>query len=371
MPQKNEGHGVTRFFSKTFNALRQGSSLANVAVWDRRQPVAYVGGWLGKRNLGDDALLAAYRALFPAINIFRFDGGRVARQIARHFPRLRSGILAGGTLIGQKPIWLEVAQAFTEICPELVVFGTGVEEPSFWPGESTIDDWKPLLARCRFVGVRGPHSAELLGNIGINGIEVVGDPVLTFALEDINTTPIPDSVGLNLGTADGRVWGDENRIRNEMIALAKTARGAGWRVEWFVVWPMDLDVTRQAAEASGTSQHIHVICENHELFIRHVRRLSVFVGMKLHATILATCALTPSVMLEYRPKCRDYMQYIGQEEFSVRTDEFRAGTVWDILSEWNQHRKTVASVLADAIHARQTQQRAAAARAFELINHNR
>jgi hypothetical protein len=363
--------GVQRSISKAVKALGQGSLLVRSLLLDGRRPVAYVGGWLGKRNLGDDALLAAYRTLFPALNFVQFDGGRVARRLARHFPRLRNGMLAGGTIIGQEPAWLEVARAFLEIHPELIVFGSGVEEPSFWSGKLTLNSWKPVLEQCRFIGVRGPLSAELLGDIGLKSVQIVGDPVLAFALKDVNTEPILDSVGLNFGTSDGKVWGDECRICREMTALAKTAKESGWRVEWFVVWPRDLEITRQAAEASDTSQHIHVICEDHALFIRQVRRLSVFVGMKLHATALATCALTPSVMLEYRPKCRDYMQSIRQEEFSFKTDSFRAGAVWEILTGWNQRRHAAAAALASAVHARQATQRTAAGAASELIKSRR
>jgi len=357
--------------SRAANALRQGSSFARAALLDRRLPVAYVGGWLGKRNLGDNALLASYRTLFPAFNFVHFDGGRIACRLARHIPRLRSGMLAGGTIIGQMPEWLGIAKAFLKVHPELVVFGSGVEEPSFWQGETALQDWKRVLEQCRSIGVRGPRSAELLGGIGLNSVEVVGDPVLTFALRDVNAAPLLDSVGLNLGTSDGKVWGDEDRIRREMTALARTARESGWRVEWYVVWPKDLEITMQAAEASGTSQNVHVICEDHGLFMRQVRRLSVFVGMKLHATVLATCALTPSVMLEYRPKCRDFMQSVNQEDFSFRTDSFRAGAVWEILTGWNQHRQVAAAALARAVHSLQARQHAAAHTVSELINPHR
>jgi len=353
--------------SKILNALNHGASYAKSALFDRRLPVAYVGGWLGKRNLGDEALLVAYRALFPSINFVKFDAGRVTRQIVRRFPGLKSGMLGGGTLIGQKPIWLEIPRSFLDIYSKLVVFGTGVEEPSFWKGESTLAEWKLLLDRCQYIGVRGPRSAELLTDIGLTGIEVVGDPVLSFGEKEINAAPLPNSIGLNIGTSDGNVWGEEARIRDEVAALATTAKAAGWRIEWFVVWPKDLELTKQAAEASGTTQHIHVIYEDHALFIQKARRLTAFVGMKLHATILATCALTPSVMLEYRPKCRDYMQSIGQEQFTFKTDAFRAGEVWEIVQEWNQHRQPAASALARAIQSRQAKQKASATKIAELF----
>src|ERR1017187_3473799 len=109
-----------------------------------------------KTQPGRRCMLAAYRKLFPALNFVHFDGGRIARKLAKHIPRLRSGMLAGGTIIGQMPEWLEIAKAFLKIHPELVVFGSGVEEPSFWQGETTLEDWKPVLEQCRSIGVRGP-----------------------------------------------------------------------------------------------------------------------------------------------------------------------------------------------------------------------
>jgi polysaccharide pyruvyl transferase WcaK-like protein len=89
--------------------------------------------------------------------------------------------------------------------------------------------------------------------------------------------------------------------------------------------------------------------------------------MKLHATVLATCALTPSIMLEYRPKCRDYMQSIGQDRFTFKTDSLRAGEIWEIVREWGRDRLSAAASLAEAIHSRQEKQRAAAERVTGLL----
>jgi len=68
---------------------------------------------------------------------------------------------------------------YMEICPYFFVFGSGVAHPSFW--KDSLRDWKPILQRCNYIGVRGPLSAELLTDVGINRVEVVGDPVLVFA----------------------------------------------------------------------------------------------------------------------------------------------------------------------------------------------
>ncbi len=342
---------------KIASILRCASDVAGAAL-DRRPRTAYVGGWTGKQNLGDEALLPAVAQLFPELTLVQYAGGRLARTAIRATPSLRAGIMGGGTLIGQKGFWLEVTREFLALRNHFLLFGTGVEEPDFWPGDPGLEEWKPVLDRCTFLGVRGPISADALRRLGYDRVQVVGDPVLAFARPEINPRPMAGSLGLNLGTADGRVFGgDESRVSAEMIKLAKFASKAGWQVEWFVVWPKDLQLTRQAAEASGTAAVIHEIYHDHEDFIDRTRKLSAFVGMKLHATLLATCGLTPSLMVEYRPKCRDYMQSINQDAATVRTDKFTADAAWELVRHWNEHHAESATLLAKGVHAMQREQR--------------
>lgn len=330
-------------------------------MMDRRPKVAYVGGWTGKSNLGDEALLPAMQRLFSELALFPFAGGRLSRMALRTLPGLKYGIFGGGTLIGQKGLWLEIAKEFLAQSKQMVMFGTGVEEPSFWPGDPGIEAWKCVLDRCDFLGVRGPISAEMLRQFGHDRVRVVGDPVLAFACDEINHVPNARTLGLNFGTADTRVFGgNETRVKDELVKLATIARQEGWSVEWFVVWPKDLPPTLQAAKESQTEAVIHTLYHDHEAFIQRARPLSVFVGMKLHATLLATCALTPSLMIEYRPKCRDYMQSIGQDAATIRTDHFRAKTAWEIISHWNTRRTETAQNLATGIHALRTEQQRAA-----------
>ncbi len=328
---------------------------------DPRPKVAYVGGWLGKDNLGDELLYDAMGALCPHVQFVHFAGGRVARSFLRTLPGIRAGVLGGGTLIAQKRQWLETALEFTASGRELVVFGSGVEESEFWAGDTTVADWKPLLSRCRTLGVRGPLSVQLLEAAGLKHATVVGDPVLALASRTIEPNPRPRTLGLNLGVSDGKLWGDEARVGREMEQLAARAKAAGWAVEWFVIWPKDLELTRKVAAASGTADCIHVVCRDYRDFMRRVAPLTAFVGMKLHATALATCALTPSVMLEYRPKCRDYMQSIDQDAATFRTDQFTADGVWELVDRWGASRPAVVDTLARGVWRAQDRQRAAAA----------
>jgi len=56
-----------------------------------------------------------------------------------------------------------------------------------------------------------------------------------------------------------------------------------------------------------------------------------------------------AVMLEYRPKCRDYMMSIGHEDHVVRTDEFRGEAVWDFVKLLNSQREASSRALYESI----------------------
>jgi polysaccharide pyruvyl transferase WcaK-like protein len=330
--------------------------LAGVAL-ARKPPLSYVGGWTGKRNLGDEILYDAAASLFSTKSLIQYRGGRLAKLALDLLPGLTHGVLAGGTLIGQKGLWLDIASEFQTLGRSLVVFGTGVEESSFWPGDPSVAAWRPILDRCPFIGVRGPISAQKLYDIGCTDVKVVGDPVIAFALEEANPAVRPNSLGLNVSLTDGRLFGgDESRVAVELANLARIAKQNGWIVEWFVVWPKDLELTRRIAYETGTGAVIHEIFEDHKQFLDKVSTLSAFVGMKLHATLLATCAFVPSVMIEYRPKCRDYMQSIGQETATIRSDQLNAGLAWELVNAWNHNRNSAVSTLQHGIRKLKAQQ---------------
>ena len=134
-----------------------------------------------------------------------------------------------------------------------------------------------------------------------------------------------------------------------MVGLAKNATQAGWKVHWFVVWKNDMDITLEAARKSGTEENIHQEYYDYKKYFDLVRKMSVFVGMKLHSVALAMCAYVPSVMLEYRPKCRDFMMSVNQQHNNIRTDRFKADDVWEIVKAWNADRTQASRLLYDSI----------------------
>jgi polysaccharide pyruvyl transferase WcaK-like protein len=320
--------------------------------------MVYVQGWHGHNNLGDEAIYSALRKLFNGINFVDFTKGTECKFAARKISQINRAILGGGTTIGYKLSSLRNLKYCFDMCSKTLVFGAGVADLNGW--REKIDEssqqkckklWKVLLEKCVYVGVRGPRSAELLTDCGINGVEVIGDPVLALSREQLpNCNSVAsNTVGINIGQARGNVWGEQDSICEQYIKLAGLVKKAGWHIKWFVVWPKDLSVTRQVATASGTGDEIHEIYEDYERYMNLIGSLNVFVGMKLHSVVLATSTYVPSIMLEYQPKCRDYMRSIGQDENTIRTDHFEAENVWELITALNSHRRHISESLFRAI----------------------
>lgn len=346
--------------SKFALAAQRLSAFTRHQILGGQPTIAYVGGWLGKANLGDELLWLAYCRLFPRTSLWHYDGGRVAKQLYHWSPRRLGGLLAGGTLIGQHRMWLEFTQRFRQHADPFAVFGSGVANPDLWPDGAPLSAWRPTLKESDFLGVRGPVSVSFLEQAGITGAEVVGDPALVFARNEETEIHRPKSLALNIGVADGRMWGNEEKVRDETTALARLAREAGWRVDWLVVWPKDLAITREAAATSNTDEHVHEVYTDHEVFMDLAAEASVMVGMKLHATILATCAGTPSLMLEYRSKCRDYMESIDHGQYVTRTDELNAAAMWEQVQHMDDNRTELAARVRREVNALKAKQLAAA-----------
>lgn len=249
--------------------------------------------------------------------------------------------------------YLDIAKSFTNGARDLHVFGTGVADPVFFERRgdfvNMLPQWGEFLNECGYVGVRGPRSAELLADAGVSKVEVVGDPVIAFAYDTPCSEFCPGTLGLNIGYDHGNQWGDAKLLAAEFSKLARTAIDAGWRVKWFVVFPRDMEMTRQLAEATGTGGEICAEYVDPVRFMEQVRTISVFAGMKLHATMLAACAYVPSLMVEYDPKCMDFMRSIGQGGSVVRTDRFNAAEVWQTLSAWNDARTAESRAIFEAV----------------------
>jgi polysaccharide pyruvyl transferase WcaK-like protein len=66
-----------------------------------------------------------------------------------------------------------------------------------------------------------------------------------------------------------------------------------------------------------------------------VSQCQMFLGMKLHAVVLAIATGVPSLALEYRPKLRDFMESISASDAVIRFDELTSSHFPDLVESFS------------------------------------
>jgi polysaccharide pyruvyl transferase WcaK-like protein len=301
---------------------------------------AYYLGWVGHRNLGDEALLMAIRQAFHPLALdHKFDQGR--RRLNNDNTNHALAIIGGGTLVGEINS-IRRLQPLLNRRATCVVFGTGVEDPAFWsarnPQRYDLAAWKQALEQCGYIGVRGPLSQSHLQQIDVPS-EVLGDPACMFVQNDFRSCPQERHLGLNIGTGASGMFGSDESVFAVLAQTAKKLLSDRWKITLYVVWPDDLPIAHALAKEIGLGPGcIRRFYRQPEKFMAAVGRHPVFIGFKLHSVVLAYCAGVPSFMIEYRPKCRDFMQSINVEEFVTRADQLSADHLLDKVAALQQCR---------------------------------
>ncbi len=297
-------------------------------------------------NLGDQALLEAIDQTFPDVVLNHPIGGRsvlsnLVKKWERRQMRLAS-MLGGGTLIGPGNWGAARCDLFESSLNQMqrgIVFGTGAADLSFPSYQhdyklnpAAYHRWTNVLNRCEYIGVRGPGTQKTLQELGVES-EVIGDPACFLVQQQGFWKPIPGHLGINIGYGHG-IWGDEPDFFSRMTKFLSKATKQGWKIEFFVVVDADRLLSQKlAADAGIHNPVIHCQYRNANNYLIQVRRMQAFIGMKLHAVIFAMCALVPSIMLEYRPKCRDFMSSMGMEGFNIRTSEVDESSLFALLGD--------------------------------------
>jgi len=315
-------------------------------------------GWSGQGNLGDDAIHDALASALPHLTLER--QSLRAREIAASVvagPRVRRHeplLLGGGTVIGRKN-WrlpLRFHMALTSTRP-LFMIGAGVEDPVFQGRHSFSSDgelarWVPLLREFDRVTVRGPRSARLLGDVGVEA-EIVGDPALLWSRPELEVEPGLMAVNLGYGSD---LWSNSQvTVLKEIAPAIRRYYEAGWRFRFLIANLEDAQWSRFciALAQLPPESYEEVVAVRPEVFLASVASCELIVGQRLHALVLAAAAGVPGIMLEYQPKCRDFMESIECSERSFRTDHLSAGQLIEALDELSSSRTVAAMKLECAV----------------------
>jgi polysaccharide pyruvyl transferase WcaK-like protein len=68
-----------------------------------------------------------------------------------------------------------------------------------------------------------------------------------------------------------------------------------------------------------------------ETFFGALAGLDAFVGERLHSVVLASLTGVPVAMLDYQPKCADFMSSLDLTDCSLRTDQMATAEVVDLV----------------------------------------
>lgn len=302
-----------------------------------RHRVGYI-GWLGHGNLGDEAMYAAIRRDLTGLRLVRYESSPATRRLERLRGRrglLKSVMLGGGTLINT-PIWLETLEQGLARYGHAIMFGAGVRNPAFWDREPDNPDmlprWAELLSTVRIRTVRGPHSRRLLLDAGLDDVEVVGDPALGLADASVAPKTGRRRIALNFGRSAGRIWGgDEEAVADWAVRLIDRLVEQGWHCTLFPVWREDVAYVQGIARRCAAEVPVFRRFLDVRSVLGLLRDCDVVIGEKLHAVVLAHCTYTPAIMLEYRPKCADYMASMDQTSMCLRTDRLDLDVVEGML----------------------------------------
>jgi polysaccharide pyruvyl transferase WcaK-like protein len=323
-----------------------------------RAPVGYL-GWSERGNMGDDAIRQAIERALPDAQLHPLaltvrDLSRLA--IPRIRTRLQSGhvLLGGGTAVGRRNWRLPLqAQASLTSRRPLLMIGAGVEDPTFqgrhsFSGGAELRKWLPLLRQFDRVTVRGPRSARLLADLGVESA-VVGDPALLLEAPDLGLEP--GLIGVNLGYGSDLWSHSQLNVLKEVAPAIRKMERSGWRFRFLVVNLEDAQWTRfciALAQLPPGSYDV-MTTTRPDTYLSAVAPCELLLGQRLHAVILAACAGVPSLMLEYQPKCRDFMESIGSGERSFRTDRVRALELHEALEAAARNRSELAVDVASRV----------------------
>ena len=310
-------------------------------------PVGYL-GFAGRGNAGDDSILLAHQRSLDGIPLamlpLEWDQqalsllGRVRRR------PLHAGVLVGGgTLVGRYPWRRRLERALEAGAGPLAFTGVGVEDPSFVGARRHTDAdellrWRDVLDRASHLTVRGPRSAELLHDIGIEA-PVVSDTALLLGPDERDDSVVrPKLLGINIADPEDQYLATGSRVLDECVPALRKLQASGWTVRLLPFDRKDLVVAQRARRALDGRTEIMSRFSDVDALRHSIAECDVLVGQRLHSVVLAAAVAVPAVAVDYRPKCRDFQLSIGRQDWTVSTLDITTSGMLDRVMALHEQR---------------------------------
>lgn len=306
------------------------SEIATVSKRDLRyvgkifngKPLILYSGWVGYGNLGDELLFVAHEKLFPEHNLIPYHRMSFLKLfIWLNKKNIKGCFLGGGTLINLPGSWLKDTKDMLSMGLPVFALGTGVNFKLTEPGKQpmvndSIRNWIGPLEQFRYLGLRGPLSAEVLDARLQRPTEVVGDTALSLA-PDLYAAPEKDNIiGICVGYSKeiSQIF-DADTYRAIFFTFIKEYIAEGFEIILLPVVRKDEAFNyKLLKEVNDIRCSIAGFRGDQQRYFSGVASCTLFIGQKLHGTVTATMLRVPSIMVSYHAKCVDYMHSIGMED---------------------------------------------------------
>jgi polysaccharide pyruvyl transferase WcaK-like protein len=213
-----------------------------------------------------------------------------------------------------------------------------------------------------FITVRDEDSAQILRAIGCKNphIIVATDAALNVRpCSDERAEQILNSVGLSsaqeiLGININRyldTWagagrssmGRERFLTTYAAALSKVLAELNVPALFVCTQHHDVEITQALMSRVQSPQPLKLLSNvehNHYEIKGVLGKVALLFGMRLHAVILASSALTPVLGLLYQPKVKYYLKTLGLEACGISFDDFNeSALVQHLLKGWERRRE--------------------------------
>lgn len=307
-------------------------------------------GCTDMNNLGDEAVYENIKALFQQ-DVYLYKISYKYRDLSLFFLRKFWKtpdliLLGGGTLISRGPkegylkLLTQVRNVFSSA--NVYVFGTGVSEVQLAAKANIPTDvvaWSAVLNACRAIAVRGHISKKYLHDWKITApLSIAGDPAILSARDVIVKKKRQKKIGINFCNILDRIHGlDGAAVIAFGTELLDILIREGWDIYLLPMTDTDLKFMHDTM-LKGRLDKVNsfLLAPDINTLLDNLTMLDVFIGQRLHSIVFAHAVYTPFYAIEYHSKTKDYLDFMGLHDHSMRTDELNATLAYEkILNKYN------------------------------------
>lgn len=296
--------------------------------------ITYI-GWVGHHNLGDEALYSVNQKIFDSYHLIP-SCARRRRKDWKQYSKIT--MFGGGTVFPRWPSFI-LPNEFN------YAYGIGVRNPSFWGDFPSFLIKQIKKFNFRYLGVRGNISKKILKKWGLNS-EVIGDPCLLLKTSQLMKKE-DTRIAINVGS-DSQIWGrNRERVLIEITKLCKNLKKGGYNL---ILIPFNTQSLKYIEKiANITKTNVFRDWQNIQAVVDIIGSSCVLIGEKLHSLVFSAATSTPFISIEYRPKCYDFVESVGFEQYNIKTSEMTYERIMRMLNEIIINRRELHKLLEENV----------------------